>query len=84
MVNESIRRSIRAATGADEAATGAGRAATGAGLMCRSRAASSGASGVQFKAVHILHVQDEADLRLLSVKAGGAIGVARRSRALRM
>ena len=56
----------RAATGATWAATGATRAATGA--------------APQFVAVHLVHVQDEADIRLLSNDANNERGLPRRSR----
>ena len=56
----------RAATGATWAATGATRAATGA--------------APQFVAVHLVHVQDEADIRLLSNNGNSERGLPRRSR----
>ena len=56
----------RAATGATWAATGATQAATGA--------------APQFVAVHLVHVQDEADIRLLSNNGNSERGLPRRSR----
>ncbi len=77
MVSASIREVIASALGggAQVAATGERAAATGA------RVAATGAlAGGRFVAVHITHVQDEADLRLLSVNPGGPPGAPRRGR----
>ena len=69
MVNQAI---------ASQVAESSAEAATGARLMFRSQQAAP--CGPQFKAVRIVHVQDEADLRLLSTNSVGPVGAVRRGR----
>ena len=61
-----------------EICTFAAMGATGPKLKFRSQASVPATGGPEFNSVNICHVQDEADLRLLSTVAGGRRGAVRR------
>ena len=66
-----------------EMCTFAAMGATGPKLKFRSQASVPATGGPEFNSANICHVQEEADLRLLSTAAGGPVGAVRRGGALR-